>query len=67
MWKGLLNLLLRSKIKGSVLQARRPEMVELFADAIAKQKWMNSAHKNLPVRIPAHLDPKNYMKNLKQY
>ena len=65
MWKGLLNLLLRSKIKGSVLQARKPELVELFADAIAKQPWAKSSHKNLPMYIPPHLDPKTYMKNLR--
>ena len=65
MWKGLLNLLLRSKIKGSVLQTRRPEIVELFADAIARQPWAKSSHKNLPMYIPPHLDPKTYMKNLR--
>ena len=64
MWKGLLNLLLRSKIKDNVLQARKPEMVELIADAIARQPWMKSSHKNLPFRVPAHLDPKTFMKNL---
>ena len=64
MWKGLLNLLLRSKIKGSVLQARKPEIVELIADAIAKQRWAKSSHKNLPMYVPPHLDPKTYMKNL---
>ena len=64
MWKGLLNLLLRSKIKNNVLQGRKPEMLELFADAIAREPWMKSSMKNLPMHIPAHLDPKTFMKNL---
>ena len=58
MWRGLLNLLLRSKIKNNVLQARKPEMVELWRDIVAKQLMKDAPP--YPMRLPPGTNPKTF-------